>query len=188
MNDYCNKASSILGIYWKDLNGDEILDNFESNWTKWKVEDVVKWFKFTLASKDDMKFEDSSDSDDESDDDSSTDDNDDQDTDEKKDVDSSNTQVHKMSDDKEIDYEFVTKQLLLADFHSKTYFPLIQKGVQFKPYGFKNKSDCNLLCKSTQKLLKKYPKRSRNKKKEKKKTKQQEIEIEGNVDDTGYMD
>ena len=72
-----------------------------------------------------------------------------------------------------------------VDFDAKTYFPLIEKGVQFKRYGFKNEKDCNLLCKSTKELLVKYPKQSAC---EKSQTEKKEICIEANVEKSRYID
>ena len=60
-----------------------------------------------------------------------------------------------MTDDEatKLDYNSIEKQLLSVGFRAKTYFPLIQKWVQFRHYGFKNKQDCKLLCKYTKKLI-----------------------------------
>ena len=76
---YCANATSILDQHWKDLNGDEIINDLESKWTQWKVKDTVQWFEYVLSLKydkndgDDYQIEDLSESDDESDDDNVTD-------------------------------------------------------------------------------------------------------------------
>ena len=140
------------------------MNDFESKWTQWKVKDTVKWFEYVLSLKydktddDDYQIADLSESDDESDDDDLTDKDDNDD--EKQDPLLSSMTGH---DAEKLDYNSIEKQLLSVGFHAKTYLPLIQKWVQFRHYGFKNKQHCKLLCKYTKKLIEKYPKQRKKK-------------------------
>lgn len=201
VNNYCDNATSILGKYWTDLNGNGVIDDFESKWTQWKIKDTIKWFEYILSlqckqfnnDRNDYVIEDLSDTDRESDSETTDSDSDansdsNHDHDEKKDSssnrrdDSENHNSKEKSGTKEIvDYKLIENRLISVGFRAKKYLPLIQDPVQFRHYGFNNKKDCKLLYKYTKQLLEKYPKQSiRNKKKNKLSTQ----EIEGCVDAT----
>ena len=176
---------------WKDLNGDDTINEFESKWRQWKIADSIKWFEYVVASDcitNENDIGDESESEDDSGDTDSDDndtDNDDGETGGNKENDEKKDMVCNMSDSKqteqEIDYKLIEKRLLMIEFRPKQYLPLIQKPLQFKQYGFKNKKHRKLLCKCTKKLLQKYPKNQ----KQKKKKKSNHQSVEGNVDDTG---
>ena len=79
------------------------------------------------------------------------------------------------------------RNLLIAmNFRAKKNLPLIFKSFQFKQFGFKNKDDCKLLCKQTNILMQKYPKKSKKSKvkKQDEKNKSWSDDVEGFVQDT----
>ena len=179
--------SQELNNYWNDLNGNQLIEDFESKWQQWNVNDSIKWFKYILTSSSN-DYQDIEDSDDSDESDSSDELHENQD-DEKHGVLSSGGN---MSDDsksrirsKIVDYKLVESQLLLTHFRAKTYLPTIKHSLQFKQYGFKNKQNRKILCKYTKELMKKYPKQNK-KKKRKVSKKEKQKSVEGNVEDTGF--
>ena len=170
---------------WNKLGGNDSINTFEKKWCEWDVDDTIEWFKFVLNMKnggdDDYEIDDYSTSD-------SSDSSDDDDDDEND---------HELLDDEkkqelnEIDFQDIKSHLLSIHFKSKG-FPMLSKTFQFKRFGFKNKKDCKLLCKKTQELIEKYPKKG---KKSKKHSKRQDnhgstrnnSNMEGFVEDTNIV-
>ena len=138
---------------WDKLGGNDGINSFEKKWCEWDVDDTTEWFKFVLNMKnggdDDYEIDDYSSSDTS---DGSHDDQDEND--------------HELLDDEkkqelneEIDFQDIKSHLLSIHFKSKKDLPMLSKTFQFKRFGFKNKKDCKLLCKKTQQLIEKYPKK-----------------------------
>ena len=180
-----------LNKYWNDLNGDNIIDSFESNWTKWNVNDSLKWFKFVLSTKytlsinnmhmnnnnndNDYVIENLSEDDSDTDSDSESDSENDDEKLKESNVKETNVRVA-------IDYSVVEEQLNKLQFRAKKNLPLIKKSFQYHQFGFENKNDRKLLCQATKELMEKYPKKSK-KKSQNNKNKQND-NLEGFVDDT----
>ena len=172
-----------------------MVNELESKWAHWNVNDTVQWFfEYVLSTRyeshvvndSDYEIEDLSDSD--SDDDESENSNDGAARGDNEDDEKSNLNIHNVNDFnlKTVDYKLISKQLLSIGFRSKKNLPLIQESFQFRQYGFENKKDRQILCEKTKQLLKKYPKQESKKKKNVKEIakEQKHEDVEGNVEDT----
>ena len=172
---------------WNYSGGNDGINTFEKKWREWNVDDTIEWFKFVVNMKngggDDYEIDhySSSETSDSSDDEDKND--------------------HKLDDEKkqgineEIHFQDIKSHLLSIHFKSKKDLPMLSKTFQFKRFGFKNEQDCKLLCKKTQQLIEKYPKKGKKSKKHSKrqnndgssgknKTKGNDIDVEGFVQDT----
>ena len=167
---------------WSKLNGDNLIDSFEKEWTQWSIDDTINWFDFVLKmeetrysndkhqngnvningndyNSDSESYSDDSDSDSESGSDETSDDNHD---DEKERELEKNRKKFKSN---EIDFEDIKSRLEATGFRAKTDLVHLDKAFNFKQCGFKNKKDCKVLCKQTKKLIEKYPRKKQKKKK-----------------------
>ena len=169
-----------LETYWNKLNGNYAIEQFESNWTMWTIDDSINWFEYILSSKHDDTDDDSN---------SDTDSDSDSDSDESNGITSggNNTNTNDNNDDEKnesnksqseaVDYTSVHKNMVSSKFKARKNLPIMSKSFQFKQLGFNNKRYCKLLSKYTKQLMKKYPKPS-------KKSKAKEGQVEGFVTST----
>ena len=185
--------------HWSKLNGDEMIESFEKEWTQWTVDDTIQWFDFVLkmerlrrdndepqtaAGKHNSGYD--SNSEDYSDESSSSDDNRD-DRDDEKERELKNEKNKKSN---EIDFQDIKSKLLSTGFRAKKDLAFFVQPFNFKQCGFKNKKDCKILCKQTKKLMEKYPKKRKHKNNKSKKSimKNQHVDddydLEGVVQDT----
>lgn len=152
--------------FWNTLGGTNTINSFEKDWTKWTIDDTVKWFDFVIK-KHDM-------------------DGMDHDNDNKFDSEcyssSSSDDEENENDDNgnENDYGYIIQKLNNMDFRARKNLPYFQKSFHFKQIGFNKRQNCKILCKETKKLMKKYP----NSKKKKHSIKDNEFQTEGFVEDT----
>ena len=179
-----NNLLSQYDLYFNNkLNGNEIIDSFEKEWTKWNVDQTIIWFKLILKNVKNNECNNNNNSDRDyeieyygcSSDDTSSSNDSEEENDEKKDI------------EQEIDFIDIKSKLEAIGFRSKKDLPLFKSELNFKQCGFKNKNHCKLLCKQTKLLIKKYPKLKRKKSKkvnEKDKTDDYD-DLEGMVKDTG---
>ena len=144
---------------WDILDGSNVADEFERRWCDWSVNDTIKWFQLTLINSKNINL---------NGDDSNNSNSNNNNGDEIQECSSESSDEDDDGDDETnnynhdaTDYQHVQKLLFAMDFNAKKDLPILVKPFQFKRFGFKNKNDCKLLCKKTQQLVKKYPKKER---------------------------
>ena len=185
IDEYCSNALNDLEKYWTNVNGDKTIDSFESNWSKWKTKEAIKWFQYILSSTyttsvknmyNEYAIENLSDDESESESESNSDDQDD----EKQQQQPSNVNDKKST--KKVDYNVVEQQLNRMKFRGKRHLPFIEKSVHFHAYGFENKTHCKILFKAAKQLIEKYPKTKDKTIKRQRKEKKQENEMYHDVE------
>ena len=162
---------------WSKLNGDNLIDSIEKEWTQWSIDDALKWFDLILkmekSKEDGPKFNDNncdSDSDYEIDDYSSgssssdgsesdfqetIENNINNDDEKERELKKSN---RKIKSGNEINFQDIKSRLEATAFRARKDLPFFIQPFNFKQCGFKNKKDCEILCKHTKQLIEKYPK------------------------------
>ena len=181
IHDYYDSLICDCKQAWNDYNISKRIDLMEQQWTNWDVKDALLWFKYNLVTHghhdsvnykhynnngngngndydSDYTIDDLSDSDDDSDDQTS-------------------------NNSSEIDWNIIDSKMKSFGFRAKRNFPNMNNHYIFKQFGFKNKTDCKLLCEKTKRLLQKYPKTNKRKDKKSKERAVSE-QMEGMVEDT----
>ena len=186
--------------YWIKLNGSDLINSFEMNWTQWTIDDTIKWFDFVLTTHNyhpnndnpNIDLTSNTDKDGYDTSDNSSDDDDDDDDD-----DDNSIRVHdnedrkvcqiankEMKQNSEIDYKDIKSKLEAAGFRAKKNLGFLAKPFNFRQCGFNNMQDCRILCKQTKKLIARYPKKRKNKTTRNVKNQSVGGDLEGDVQNT----